>query len=263
MINPVILFRSDSDTKEELSVAQRYFNVHDTRDSIPSDSLIIPRYSALPYYKELEKDVIILKSQLINSYRQFQWIANFEYYELLQNYTFKTYFRPQDLPDNKQFVVKGKTNSRKHQWNTQCFAESKKKAIDIYCDLKNDSLIGTQDIIFREYVPLKTFEILLNGLPCTNEFRFFFYKDIQLCNGYYWSSAEYPEKAQLDDKAIELVEEVASIVKEFNNFFVIDIAQKEDGDWIMVELNSGEMSGLSLCNPHTLYINLKRSIASV
>ena len=254
-----ILFRPNLETEEELKIASKYFNVHQTRASIPAKSLIIPRYSALPYYKELEQDTIILKSSLINSYHQFQWIADFEYYNELQNFTFKTYFDPKVLPD-KAFVVKGKTNSRKHQWKTQCFAENKRRAIEIYCELKNDGLIGAQDIIFREYEPLVTFETLANDLPVTNEFRFFFYKNIELCHGYYWSCAEYPEKGQLDKNALKMVQNIADLASQYNNFFVIDIAQKTNGDWVMVELNAGEMSGLSLCDPNELYCNLGKLI---
>jgi len=212
----------------------------------------------LPFYKELEEDVTTLGSSLINSYSQFKWIADFEYYDLLKDYTFKTYFDPQDLPEDKSFVVKGKTNSRKANWDTHCFAKNKRRAVEIYCELKNDGLIGSQDIIFREYEPLVAFETLLSGLPVANEFRFFFYKNIELCHGYYWSNAEFPEKGNLDSKALKMVQDVADIVSSYNNFFVIDIAQKVNEEWVIVELNAGEMSGLSLCNPLDLYGNLKK-----
>jgi len=259
-MNPVILFRPDIHVESEFNCVKDFFDVYVTRAKIPKDKLIFPRYSALPFYKELEEDVLTLGSSLINSNSQFQWIANFEYYDVLKDYTFKTYFDPQYLPDDKSFVVKGKTNSRKHQWDTHCFAKDKRSAVEIYCDLKNDGLIGYQDIIFREYEPLVTFDTLVSGLPVTNEFRFFFYKNIELCHGYYWSNAEYPEKGKLDDRALKMVKDVANIVCDYNNFFVIDIAQKVNGEWIVVELNAGEMSGLSLCNPIELYGNLKKNI---
>ena len=36
----------------------------------------------------------------------------------------------------------------------------------------------------------------------------------------------------------------------------IDVAQTESGEWIVVELNDGQMSGLSENNPEVLYKNL-------
>ena len=34
--------------------------------------------------------------------------------------------------------------------------------------------------------------------------------------------------------------------------------QKENGDWMVVELNDGQMSGVSCCDLGELYGNLKR-----
>lgn len=40
----------------------------------------------------------------------------------------------------------------------------------------------------------------------------------------------------------------------------MDIAQKEDGGWVVVELNDGSMSGLSCIDPDELYNNLLKEI---
>lgn len=260
-MQPCILFRPEFDSEKEMEIASKYFPVYSSRSKIPSNSLIIPRYSALPYYKELEEDSKTLGSTLINSYQQFQFIADFQYYESIKDYTFKTYFDATDLPKDKAFVVKGKTNSRKGQWNTHCFAKNKQEAIEIAYLLKQDGLIGFQDIIFREYEELVMFEKLINDLPVANEFRFFYMGKICLCHGYYWSNAEHPEYGKLDEIAYALVDKVSEAISAFNNFFVLDIAQKKNGDWILVEINAGEMSGLSLCNPDELYRNMKDALA--
>lgn len=44
-----------------------------------------------------------------------------------------------------------------------------------------------------------------------------------------------------------LFTEVAKQIK--SNFFTMDIAQKENGDWIMIELGDGQVAGL----PDDLY----------
>ncbi len=246
-----LLFRKDLGTLDEFDFCKRHFNVVENRSDILPNSLVIPRYSALPFYKELEYDVRKLGGKLINTHEQFNYIANFEYYHDIEKYTFKTYFDPCTMPDIPM-VVKGRTNSRKHQFNSLFFAKNKRDAIEISCELRNDALIGSQDIIFREYCQLKTFEILLNGLPVSNEYRLFFLGDKLICHGYYWSTARDVDKT-IDDEGLELAQKVANIVSKKNNFFVVDVAQKENGEWIVVELNSGEMSGLSLCCPDRLY----------
>ncbi len=260
MKKPIILFRDELATEGELEITKEYFDVVQYRSEIPHDSLVIGRYSCLPYYNELEKDVTNIGSQLINTHRQHQWIANFEYYQAIEPYTFKTWFRAVDLPDDgTQFVVKGVTNSRKNQWKDLMFATSKKRAIEIMFELQKDSLIGSQDIIFRKYEPLVTYEIGINGQPFTNEWRFFLYKEQILSYGYYWSQA-YNQFTVVDPQAIALVQKLASIVSQFVNFYVLDVGQKEDGSWVLIEINDAQQSGLSNNDPHLLYSNLVSNI---
>jgi len=51
-----ILFRQSIAEEGELQIAQKYFDVIESRCQIKSGDEIICRYSALPYYKELERD---------------------------------------------------------------------------------------------------------------------------------------------------------------------------------------------------------------
>ena len=60
----------------------------------------------------------------------------------------------------------------------------------------------------------------------------------------------------MTDKGIKFVQNVANIVAHKTNFYTIDIGQKINGDWTVIELNDGQMAGLSLCSPDELYRNL-------
>ena len=258
---PTILFRKGFDEEGEFEAAQKYFPVVDHRAACPHDTLIIPRYSALPYYRELEKDVQWNGGALLNSYAQHRWIADFEYYPVLQDFTpesWDDYTFPQ-APEG-EFVVKGRTNSRKYDWNKLMFAPSKAQALSIAGELLKDGLIGPQGVIYRRYVPLKTFEIGLNGLPFTNEWRFFFYQDTLLSYGYYWSSAEDEvlETARISDEGLDKAQEIAVLCAPHVPFFVLDMAETQDGDWILIEVNDGQMSGLSENNPDVLYSELSK-----
>lgn len=82
-----------------------------------------------------------------------------------------------------------------------------------------------------------------------------------LAKGYYWGS--YPELASLaqwDHKAEALLNEAAQRVAQEATFFVLDVAETATGDWIVIEINDGQMSGLSLCDPHELYSNLAKQV---
>jgi len=260
-MKPVILFRGSLAEEGELECAQKFFDVK-TQRSACHDQLVIPRYSYLPFAKELEGDLLINGCTLINSYKQHSWIANFAYYEQLEAFTPKTWDETSfvDCDDPGGFVVKGKTNSKKFSWNRMMFANNKREAVHIGCQLLEDSMIGQQEIIYRKYVPLKTFEIGINGLPFTNEWRFFFLGEKLLSYGYYWSCAEDAEKYEIADEALVLAKKIAKITSEHVNFFVLDLAETEEGEWILIEINDGSMSGLSMNDPEVLYSNLEKEI---
>lgn len=259
----VILFREDYDTLEEKEIASKYFNLVSLRSLVPENSTVIARYSALPFYKELEQDLATKNSRLINSFEQHCWIADFLWYEALKEYTPTSWpeYEIATVEYNGPFILKGRTNSRKHQWRTHMYAENKCKAIDVASNLVNDPLIGPQGIIYREYVPLKRIDTCpIYGTPFVNEWRLFYYKTNLLTHGFYWTNAQNQDRAEITSDAFELANKCAQIASEHTNFFVLDIAQKENGDWILIEINDGQMSGLSNCNANELYSNLKRAI---
>ena len=245
-----ILFRNDLTTEEELLTAKKYLDVSDTRMGL-YDSIVIGRYSVLPFYKELDKDLATQGSILINSYQQHKYIAEFEYFYDIEDLTPKTYFDLSLLPEIGPFVVKGKTNSKKFDWDTLMFAPTKRRALEIAYELRKDSLLQQQDIIAREFVKLKVLEEGINGLPFSNEWRFFCLGDKILSYGFYWTISE--EVGTIDQRGIDLVKEVIKRVEGKVSFFVVDVAEKEDGSWIVIEMNDGQMSGLSGNDPDTLY----------
>ena len=74
---PVVLYRKVSapadDEAELQAIAAAGLPVVFNRAAIPPDSLVICRYSCLPFYRELEKDIVQLGSRLINSFRLSPW----------------------------------------------------------------------------------------------------------------------------------------------------------------------------------------------
>ena len=109
----------------------------------------------------------------------------------------------------------------------------------------------------REYVPLEKFEDGINGMPVTNEWRCFFWGTTLVSSGYYWAQAECAEDmGSLPEDARALACEAAlTLVKKVPSF-VVDVAKTEEGKWIVVEINSFQMSGLSMIDPETFYTRL-------
>jgi hypothetical protein len=53
------------------------------------------------------------------------------------------------------------------------------------------------------------------------------------------------------------IQKVIDKVGSNSNAFVIDVGETKEGEWIVIELNAFEQSGLSENNPDILYSNLK------
>ena len=254
--NYCFLFREVEEYKSEIEIAKSVldFPVHIYRGEVPEYSIVVGRYSVLPFYKELENELKRKSSRLINSYNTHDFIASMGYISHLEGLTPDTFFNWYDLPEGS-YIVKGKTNSRKHQWNRQMFAKTREDVSKIVDKALDDTFIREQGVVVRKFEKLTTYTEAINGLPITNEWRFFCYNQEIIDYGYYW--ANFPEfkpyeKCDLPNKALELVKKAQNILYNLG-FYVIDIGEKENGDWTIIELNDGQMSGLSMIDPKEFY----------
>lgn len=260
-MNIQVYFRHDHTTETEYNICKNTFFTVDQRTNLKKDgSTVICRYSALPFNKELENDLKNLGLTPINSSYEHSYIADMGWIYDLEEFTFPTWFRLQDVPSEFPLVVKGRTNSRKFEWDSKMFAKTKKDALNIMHELWHDPLIGNQGIVFRKYIPLKTYEIGINGMPMTNEWRCFFYKNKLIDADFYWSTIDnlsIINRQEFEDNGLKIAQEAANIISENATFFVIDVAQGENGKWWVVEINDGQMSGLSMIPEERFYNNLK------
>jgi len=258
---PVLLIRRELMSNYEFQFAARHFRTEESR-VLCRDALVVGRYSVLPHYRELERDLALLGSMLINSWEQHHWVASFAYYEAVRQFTPETW-TDDDIHQCQHpgpFVVKGKMKSRKWQWKSLMFAQSKRDALKLGERLKDDAEIGEQGIVYRRFVPLRSFGVGKDGLPQTNEWRFFYFRNQRLSYAYYWSGSDYLEQVAISDDAMKLADKIAGIVSAFVPFFVLDLAETESGDWILIEVNDGQQSVPSEQDLDELYGNLKAAL---
>lgn len=262
----VVLFRAGLAEEAEMEVCKKHFPVITQRSQVQKGDLVIPRYSALPWYEEFEADVEYLGAKLINTYRQHCFVADLRnWYYLLGDYTPRTWFYLDQLPIEGPFVLKGQTSSKKHNWKTHMFAKDKYEAIEVHTRLSRDSYIGVQHIYARKYVPLRTFTEGVQGLPITEEYRFFVMNGEVLSGAFYWSEhteyiiEECGYAPNPDVVPREFLDKVVSIVAPHVPFFVVDVARTAEDEWIVIELNDGQMSGLSDNDPEVLYSAMRKA----
>lgn len=273
MKRPIILFRAGTPPEEaELRIAERSFDVIRSRVQVQKDDLVIGRYSVLPFYQELEFDILFQGAKLINSHKQHRYVADLRNWvedPFLGPLTAQTWYRVEDVPDSEPgpFVVKGATNSRKFDWKTHMFAANKAEAAAVAWRLYKDGLIGDdrQSIYVRKFIPFQRLMTGMNDLPITVEFRFFIAYGEVLCGAYYWSN--YVEDLpggvpQIDLIPTKFVEDIAKHLKNKINFVVVDVGIDDTGRPWIVELNDGQMSGESENDLDLLYRRLRSTVAA-
>lgn len=260
-MKPIILYRRliEAYQQPELEIAKKYFEVTESRVGI-KNRLVVARYSTWPFYRELYNDLQIQDSKLINSVPEWYYITNFNYYLDVKDFTPKTYFSLEEVPkdENMQFVVKGRTKSKKEEWKSRMFANGYTQAANIACDLMKDHEIFKQGIIVREFVPLKVLEIGLNDMPFSNEWRFFYYKTTRLSHFFYWVISD--KVGTMTKEGLDFADKMAKILSENVTAFVIDIAETAKGEWILIEMNDLQSSGVDENHCDEMYGNLKLAL---
>lgn len=114
--------------------------------------------------------------------------------------------------------------------------------------------------LFNKGIVFKAVENLKKYEGQTNEWRFFFLNKKLLI---YNQNSDTPVKVvnPSDDIIIEM-EKIAKMIE--SNFFTIDIAQKEDGSWMILELGDGQVSGLPLISDAlSFYGNMRRVLQEI
>jgi hypothetical protein len=261
-MKPVLLVRRSDFNEDEFTAAKPFFDIITQRTEIPPHRKVIGRYSVLPFYKELCVDIRNQRGRLINNSLQHGYIADLKnWVEDLKEMTPETWFRLEDVTDNAfPIILKGATNSRKDRWMSHMWAHDRDTAVQTLLNLQEDGLTGNQPIYCRKYVDLfRYFRDPISHVPITKEFRFFVAFGKVLAGGFYWQNhaEDVIEKFGALPDPMEVPEaflnEAIARIGDKANFYAIDIAQKKDGSWIVVELNDGQMSGTSCVDLKKLY----------
>ena len=186
---------------------------------------------------------------LINSPEQYKNCHHFpESYDYTKEHTSKSIFIKkwnadilQDISDffeGKSFLMKDFVKSAKGHDNNSLFempggitGEELLKKVEDFVEYRGEDFV--EGLVFKEFVDLKKYE------DNVNEWRLFFYeKRLITC-----SQNSNLEPLECSAPNIKNAEEVASQID--SNFFTIDIAEKEDGKWIIIETGDGQVSDVS------------------
>lgn len=262
-----ILFRKSLAEENEFEIAKKYFNVIESRLQIEYGDTIIGRYSVLPYYDELEKDILAGGSRLINTHKQHQFVADIKNWaSILSEFTPHTWFSLADAmkdPYEGAYILKGITNSRKSLFKTHMFAKNKQEMRDVYFRLMDDGLLGSQGVVIRKFEEFKSYGNDISGIPIAHEFRFFIFNGRIFAKGFYWAShPEVIEEFNPDPNEVptQFLFQIVEKLAPYSNFYSLDIAKRKDEIWRVVEINEGQMSGLSTVDSENFYTSLRKVV---
>lgn len=151
------------------------------------------------------------------------------------------------------YIVKDYVKSRKHEWYDACYIKNisdivnARKVITNFVKRQGDSMVG--GIVLRKFINLKQIGFHeKSGMPISEEYRVFVYAGKILIMDNYWIKKE---EVSLSETEIRWIEGIAEKVK--SNFVTIDLARKEDGTLILMELGDGQVSGLQQIDVKEFY----------
>jgi len=118
--------------------------------------------------------------------------------------------------------------------------------------------------VFSEFVPdlklVHEHPFPMTNQPMYEEYRLLFFQKELLMVVNYWE--EMPDYShQLSKAELEPFEEVAKTID--SNFFTLDIARREDGSLVLIELNPGQLAGIDYKRHHEFYELLAKRLKAV
>lgn len=156
--------------------------------------------------------------------------------------------------------VKGVVQSRKARGWKACVAESVEELRELASYLFALEARTRGRVVVRELVRLRHNRTSGEGFPLSREYRVFLLHNRVLECGYYWEGDDNLRVLSNAERVrvLELAQEASRRLEV--PFVAIDIGQKEDGDWIVIESGDAQFAGASQIPLLTLWHKLKTAV---
>ena len=125
--------------------------------------------------------------------------------------------------------------------------QSAQRISNIRSERQDTDLIG--GVVLRQYERLKSIGFHeKSGMPISEEYRVFVFAGRIMIIDDYWRAEK---ELCLSDNEKQWIESAVKKVK--SNFVAMDVARREDGRLIIMELGDGQVSGLQQIKPNDFY----------
>ena len=141
-------------------------------------------------------------------------------------------------------ILKDYVKSQKHHWFDACYIADSRDTAEVrrvtqnFLDLTGDLLVG--GLVYRQFEKFKVIGTHPKSkLPLVNEWRAFMVYGQVFHVAPYWATGDYSG----DKPDLATMEQMARPLKNLP-FIAADFAQKEDGSWMLIEINDGGSAGI-------------------
>lgn len=137
--------------------------------------------------------------------------------------------------------IKGERQTNKHS-RDQSIIMDRAQLERVLAQWSREPILSWQRLVCREYLKLRPVsEDLGGGLPHVYELRTFWWRGQCVGMGPYWSTMRDPITAQERADVLALGAQVCQRLDA--TFLVVDVAQTQEGRWVVIECNDGQDSG--------------------
>ena len=159
--------------------------------------------------------------------------------------------------------VKGVVQSRKARGWKACVAENVEELRELASYLFDLEARTRGRVVVRELVRLRHTRTSGAGFPLGREYRIFLLHNRVLECGYYWEGDDVLRNLSKEEQlqVLELAQEASRRLEV--PFVAIDIGQKEDGDWIVIESGDAQFAGASQIPLLQLWHRLHQATANL
>lgn len=216
----------------------------------------IARFGAVTDYDELYAGLLEQGVRLIHSPEQHVLCSDLpSWYPRLEGMTPQSWWFDK-APDAKTagelagwpLFLKGSRQTSRHKASLSIIHNEAEydEAIASYA---TDHMLHWQQIVIRRFEKLRRVEADMGQkIPASFEFRsFWWHGGLAGAGPYFCEFARYDWNAAEKQQALALAAEAARRVA--LPFVVIDLAQKQDGEWIIIEINDAQESGYTGVKP--------------
>lgn len=236
---------------------RRYFETKSVING--TDKPVMLHIGAVEDYKAVEQMISEMGMKLLMSNEEHLKCSTIEgWYPILKDMTAFTKVYDK-LPEidvlmqdfNFPVFIKGNRQTNRHK-RSQCIIKNEEDYEKIKKEWEADPILSWQKAVVREYLDLRILDDKKypDMVQIGYEFRFFYFMNKLVGYGPYWYMlGDY----KLDNwtKVVEITDEIA---KKINVPFIsIDMAQKKDGSWVLIEINDGQESGFVGVSAITLW----------